>query len=111
MDGINKLTVAIEVVEKEKEKMAIVEVQGPGIWMQECCYAPKPEWWTPPNVWEKMVVLEASPSKTGTSDLFWNLTWFPCDSNEELAELELTVRALYPQFPPDVYEIHRMGAP
>lgn len=88
--------------------MAIVEVQGPGIWMQKCIYAPMmPQWAN----WEKMVILEASPSMSGTSDLFWDLTWFPCPEGCTLEELEVTVRALYPQFPPEVYEIHRLGAP
>ena len=106
MDGINKLTAATEVAEKEK-RVAIIEKEAPGIWYQECCYASKPEWWTPPNVWQKLVVVD-STGTSGISDLFWNWVWFPLEGEMTMEELELSVRAIYPQFPEDIYVIHRM---
>lgn len=89
--------------------MAIVTFQGPCILYYKCIYASKPEWWTEPNVWQQLHVIQEGYNP-GTSDLFWEITEYPCPAEMTLEELELTVRAIYPQFPEGVYEIHRMGA-
>jgi hypothetical protein len=106
MDGKHELTAT----NIEETKMAIVEYVPPGIWYQKCVYAAKPEWWTEPNVWQKLVVVESAGGTTGISDLFWEYMWYPLTEGMTIEELELTVRQIYPQFPDGVYEIHQLGA-
>jgi hypothetical protein len=87
--------------------MAIVEVVPPGIMWEKCIYAPKMPLW---STWEKLVVIASSGGTVSISDAFWNYEWYPLPEGMEMAELEATVRQIYPQFPEGVYEIHAYGA-
>jgi hypothetical protein len=103
MDSVNKLK---EIpTTKEAEKVAIVEFAAPGIMWEKCIYAPKMPLW---SAWEKLVVADCTGT-LGLSDLFWQYEWYPLPEGMEMAELEATVRQIYPQFPPDIYEIHAYG--
>lgn len=93
-------------VEKETE-VAFDNYLGPCILHEKCVY--KPEW----STYERLVVIEDG-FNMDVSPAFWEVTHYPLLEGMTLEELEVTVRDLYPQFPPypsEVYEIHRLGAP